>query len=151
MSRSWLRCRARTVTVKIESLDRKSFIVLRFEERGDDRLPSRRLAIESQLGDFSGHYDHVWVEQAQLERFVAEVKQLERTRRGSAALEAMSPEELLLRINVIDVTGRVAVTVQLRRQGYVGQKHQRFGVEGGFELEPSTLPALVRELSDLSK
>lgn len=136
--------------MKIESIDKKSFIALRLEERGDDRLPSRRLAIESQLGDFSGRYDQVWVEQAQLERFIAETTELERTRRGTATLQAMSPDEFLLHIKVIDAAGHVAVTVQIRRRGYVGQEHQRFGLEGGFELEPSTLPALVRALSDLA-
>src|SRR6266852_3304277 len=94
---------------KIESSDRRSFLVLLLEEMSQERFPSWRFAVEVQIGDFRGRYDQVWVEQAALERFLGEARDLERARRGSATLEAMSPDEFFLRIQSVDVAGHIAL------------------------------------------
>ena len=75
---------------------------------------------------------------------------MERTRSGSAMLEAMSPDEFFLRIQSVDAAGHIVLTTGLWRRQNLGGKPQRLGVEGSFEIDSSVLGSLIRGLLDLA-
>jgi len=139
------------MVVNIPSLDEQSFVLLRLEERAGEPVPSRRLAVETRLGSFAGGQQRAWVDDAVLDRFVADVEHLEQTRQGAATLHGMSTGAILLGIEVVDSAGHVVVTVRLGREEHVAGEHRRFGVEGSFEIDPTALPMIIRELSALAR
>src|SRR5687767_14406625 len=104
----------RKPSAKLSSSDQESSVLLRLEEVGSDDYPSRRLAVEATFGaHFRGRYDQVWVERSMFDRFLVDLAALERTRRGDASLEGMSPGDFFLHLRTIDSIGHVVVTVAL--------------------------------------
>jgi hypothetical protein len=110
----------------------------------------RRLSIGVNSKAFSGRNDRVWVQREVWERFVADLTALERRRRGSAQLVAMSPTDLSLSISTVDSAGHIAI------HGYVGDDartgagtwtHSQVGF--GIEIDPTALPALLEGVATL--
>jgi len=67
-------------------------------EQGQPHLPSAgdiKLSIRVECADFGGERA-TWISRGEWQRFLAEIDALERSRRGSATLEAMSPGALRL-------------------------------------------------------
>jgi hypothetical protein len=64
---------------------------------------------------FSGENPDVWISAEAARRFADDLAALERDRRGQAELRSMSPEELLLRVAVIDRAGHIGITGHLGR------------------------------------
>jgi hypothetical protein len=96
---------------------------------GDTRLS---VAIESQ--GFAGR-GSTWVEASRLAAFVAELRELEASRRGAAEVESISPGEFRLRVWATDRAGHVALAGRLSHGGQA--------LEFGFAFCPSELPGLV--------
>jgi hypothetical protein len=97
---------------------------------------------------FTGEVE-AWILRANWTTFSNQLETLERTRRGEALLESISPGELRLRIQSIDALGHMGVDGELAgsfhgdgRQRQV--VHLRFGL---VEFDPTMLPGLVAELA----
>lgn len=101
-------------------------------------------------GPFAGRNGSVWIRGDDWGRFLQALRELERTRRGEAGVEAMSPGEFRLVVIVTDRAGHVAA------EGWVGRRygarssvvHDR--VSFRVELEPTTLPLLVRQFEAIA-
>lgn len=134
--------------MKIESPTKRSFLLLSAEEDGMEPSPSRRLAVVMDIEGFRGSYDRVWVGGDERRIFLTQAEELERNRAGNALLEGMSPGEFRLELCVVDSAGHVEVRAALHvvRQGY---RRQNLRVEGEFELDPSELTTVVRNLRAL--
>jgi hypothetical protein len=80
-----------------------------------------------------------------LARFLVDLRELERTRRGEACVEAVNPGEVCLAIIVTDRAGHVAA------QGYVGRRFPgrdvllQDRVSFSIELNPTDLPFLIMQ------
>jgi len=102
------------------------------------------------LGDFVAAVD-TWIVAAAWDAFIAQVVQLERTRRGEAVLEGVPTHELHLRIAAIDRAGHMSVAGTLRTFYAAGAgSHRPSSVTlefGDVEFDPTLLPVLIRELS----
>ncbi|MBZ0287747.1 MAG: hypothetical protein K8I30_09045, partial [Anaerolineae bacterium] len=77
------------------------------------------LNVNVYVSGFSGQHNPVWCDLRDLNHFFNELKELERTRQGSATLESMSApseyNELLFRIYSTTRAGHMAVKVVLQR------------------------------------
>jgi hypothetical protein len=105
-----------------------------------------RVVVRARLLDFSGAAD-AWVLRDAWSEFLRQLRQLEQDRRGEASLLAISPEELRVRIFALDRAGHVGVEGELT--SFFIAKHDPRAASlkfGTIEIEPSALPALVREL-----
>jgi hypothetical protein len=115
-------------------------------ERAPQGLPLAgdvRVSVQVTLGEFSGRYDQVWLEEPSLRDFVEQLATVEKTRAGSVTLKSSSPDEFLLTIRSLGKLGHFAGEVFLRRYRYVDSTPWPVTVTGSFEVEP-TSPILVR-------
>ena len=83
---------------------------------------------------------------AECKNFLTQAEVLERTRQGAAVLESMSPDEFRLELRVFDRAGHVELATVLSIIKVGDRKTQHLGIHGGFELDPSGLPSLVKSL-----
>jgi hypothetical protein len=113
-------------------------------------MPCVSVQVDLASNGFCGTLEEVAFEHAELSRFLADLDHLERDRRGSAALSAMSPREFDLKIEVIDRLGHVLLTAELTRYLYeIGGRLAPHHVSVGFSLDPALLPAIVRDFREL--
>ena len=108
-----------------------------------------RLAVEVSAPGFRGRNGSAWVAGPAWERFLADLRQLERTRRGEASLTSMSPADLELRVCAVDRAGHILV------EGHVGDylraatRVREACVPFAISLDPSCLPAALAEFAAL--
>jgi hypothetical protein len=111
--------------------------------------PQRTLAVQLHAEGFSGRYAEVGIFTTELRDFVAALEHLERRRAGSAALHSMSPGEFTLAVAAVDRAGHMCVTASLRRLTFVAGELAQLAASVAFELDPSTLPAVVHSCRQL--
>ncbi len=92
---------------------------------------------------FSGSHSDVWLSQPDLAAFVKQLRIVVDSRKGTAKLEAMSPDEFSLELRATDSLGHYEVSVRLCRYQYSGPTHWLTAVSGGFEFEPDQLPSIL--------
>ena len=109
-----------------------------------------RVQVDIALGQFGGSYDSVWLEGPKLDEFVEGLVQLERNRSGEALLHSTSPDEFTLKLRSRDNLGHIVVEVALQRHQYSGPTYWPTKVSGGFELDPTELPVIVRQFQKLA-
>ena len=93
--------------------------------------------------NFSGSYDEVWLELAEMERFIMELEILDEKRNGNAKISSMSPEEFALEIRSSDSQGHMEIEAHLHRYQYNGSKRWPIFLKGGFETQPETIRQLI--------
>jgi hypothetical protein len=94
---------------------------------------------------------HAWVHFGELRAFAREIELLERTRRGSATLNSMSPGELVLTVAIADSAGHPVVRGQVGRHILgVNQEYLWCCVPFEMAFDPSLLPPLVEEFRGLA-
>src|SRR5437867_13186394 len=115
----------------------------------DRREDEEAFAARCSVGDFSGCNPRIWIDANDQHRFVTELQDLERDRRGEARVAAMSPEEFELGVRVVDSAGHVVVEGLIGKLQYFGQRHARLLFRFAFVLDPTRLPSLVRDVLEL--
>jgi hypothetical protein len=100
--------------------------------------------------EFQGRNARFGVDANVLRKFVSDLRELERVRRGEARLNsAMSPDTFDLTIRILDSAGHVAARATVGRWRYEGHQHCHFSVVVEFLVDPTTLPRLVIEAEGL--
>jgi hypothetical protein len=98
---------------------------------------------------FSGRHPGVWVSLQDLRSFLADLRSLERSRRGEARLSSMSPDALSLHIRITDPAGHVRVDAAISRTHY-GSDYELAAVRLGFAFDPSRLPTILTSFERLA-
>ncbi|MFL6234095.1 MAG: hypothetical protein ACJ76N_13250 [Thermoanaerobaculia bacterium] len=97
---------------------------------------------------FSGRNPSVCISRSDLATFLRDLQKLERTCRGEARLESISPGVLSVKISVIDGAGHTRTDVTVSRR-YLVEKFEHAVVSFGFSFDPSYLPGIVKAFSSL--
>jgi hypothetical protein len=119
----------------------KDYFELDLVSQKDEDLPSKGdayISIKLSSAGFSGE-NSLWVMSESICAFCRALMELEKTRRGSAVLESISPGELTLIIRNIDRAGHMGIE---GKTGYHVQRENSsafHSVEFGFEFDPSQL------------
>ena len=104
------------------------------------------VVVRVRLRDFSGAVD-AWVLRESWGNFLSQLRRLERDRTGEATLESMSPRELHLRVFALDRAGHMGVEGELRSYYSAAHRPEVTTLKfGAIEIDPTALPAFVREL-----
>jgi hypothetical protein len=116
----------------------------------DGRPADIRVAARVSTRGFEGTNESVWFLRADYDRFIEDLRVLERVRRGEARLCSMSPDEFMLHIYIRDRAGH------LSSAGFVGQSSfqpdgVRVDARIGFhiDIDPTLLPHLCGEFASL--
>jgi hypothetical protein len=127
--------------------DKKDYFELGVAMQEDEALPSRGdvyITVRVLSSGFSGE-NELWVDSKSVRHFCRSLVELEKTRRGSAELESISPGELKLKVSSLDRAGHMGIE---GRTGYLVQKGNfsaYHSVEFGFEFDPSQLLKAIRD------
>ncbi|HEY7727283.1 MAG TPA: hypothetical protein VID50_02405 [Candidatus Eisenbacteria bacterium] len=130
--------------------EHEQYVELERSSFGEPGTPADRdllLNIAVQVEGYSAA-DQAWVAAGEWRAFLTRLRDLERSRRGEAALEGASPRSLRLVFRSTDALGHMAV------MGHVGwDTPDGFSrrLEFGFRFDPSLLPALVRDFEALGR
>jgi hypothetical protein len=137
--------------IEIEIEDGGDRLTLTLTERsvgqgeGDTRLRVYAQCLGSEGNAFTGNVG-VWIDRSDAETFISALAALELSRRGSATLKSMSPDELLLEIAVVDSVGHVAARGHLRRHA---PGHRGGQIDFNLSVYPDSLPRLLRQARGL--
>jgi hypothetical protein len=128
----------------LRSPDRSEYIRFSLISFEPDVYPSVEVDVEAHTNGFSGHTS-AWLAHDAVTAFAEELNHFELTRKGSVQLVSMTPDELRLALSSMDASGHVLVEFAFRRYSFVGDRRRTAFAQlsGAFELEPSSLPALV--------
>ena len=107
------------------------------------------LALSVETVGFRGG-DLVWVEADDWTRFLAAFRELERTRRGSAELRSVMPEDCVIRFRILDPAGHVGVEGHLVRRGAPTHGPRSARLEFALEIDPGDLATALREFEGYS-
>ena len=105
--------------------------------------------VEASVGEFAGSNPNIFIAASELRQFGSNLRQLEHDRRGEARLKAMSPDEFELAVRVVDAAGHVTVNGLIGRLKYSENAHHDLRFMYSFELDPTGLPMLVRDVERL--
>jgi hypothetical protein len=112
----------------------------------DHALPGHNdayITLKVQSGGFAGHND-LWAQAESMSAFCRALVALNKTLKGEALLESISPGELVLKVFSCNSRGGLAVEGST---GYhiIGEGREYWhAVSFGFEFEPTQLSALVQ-------
>ncbi len=114
-------------------------------------LGDTRFAVRVRCGSFSAETT-AYIEAGGLSSFADELHRVEEARQGAAAVESMSPGELLLEVRIIDRAGHAAVLGQVGSWCFRGLDGPHWNVVGYcIRFCPSLLPQITREFRTLVK
>ena len=124
-------------------------------EVGNSQTPAAgdvRLGVSVAMDSFAGSYDQVWIAADEWRTFISSLRQLEYVRRGEAAVESMSPDEFVLRLQIMNAAGRLAVSgcLSIYHFGHPSGRTTRSRIEYHFGLDPSMLRVWVEAFASLS-
>jgi hypothetical protein len=126
----------------INSQDRAANLQIVPKEVNLDR--SIRCSVKFTSHGFNGNHRMVWFSREALERFAAELRNLEEERSGVVTLTAMSPEDFSLSLKVEDSAGHTYCTVSLSRRVPDFGRWLTLRVSGEFATDPSALAPTYR-------
>lgn len=130
--------------------DHEQFIEITRSARGRPGTPAAEdllLAIAVQVGGYSAA-DQRWIPIDSWRGFLAQLRELEKRRRGEAKLEGASARDLRLVFRSTDAVGHTAVTGHIGWDTPDGFTRR---LEFGFRLDPGQLPSLVRDFEGLER
>lgn len=135
--------------MKIESYDKKSDIIIEYVDCELERYPSVCVSIRVKDQDFVGFNKGVWLELDLLRKFINKLKALDSIRKGSAAIESMSPEEFQMTIETYDLSGHMILKYKISK--YVQIPNLKLiALSGGFELDSSMFSCLISDFVHLA-
>ena len=111
-----------------------------------------RLSVEVVSPAFRGRNNQVWIDRDVWQRFLSELRMLERDRSGNAELRSLSPADLDLCVAVTDRAGHVAVEGHLGQElpAITGRRSPETRVGFVIELDPPNLAVLLADFGALT-
>ena len=123
-------------------------------EEVDELSVGIRVRVSARWRSFEGA-ESVWIVTDEWLRFLAEVEQFERTLKGEANVEGMSPGELRLRFFPLDPAGHPGVEGEIGFRGFSGDFAHRLNTFSfrfsAIEIDPATFHRWVAWLRDRTK
>ena len=148
--RDELQSQRKAVNMSLLMSDAKASLELqRHAGASIDGFGDVQLAVRLVTARFQARNDTVWIAAAARDQFLAALNALEQSRSGEARLEAMSPHDLAMRVAAYDKAGHIVVRGHVGgavvEHDHVDTAHVPFSIE----IEPSTLPSFIDEMSRL--
>jgi hypothetical protein len=109
-----------------------------------------RLSATLRWHGFTALNRHLWVSAQAYDTFAFSLNELDRSRRGLASLSAMSPNEFLLVIEVVDLAGHVQARGHLANTVHDGRLNPfELRLPYSLDIDPSKLPKICKAVAAL--
>jgi len=132
--------------IKLSNSDGSSALELNLTTPANSPGPQNldaMVVLTAKSAGYTGHSD-AWVYAAALSRFCQDLMALEKSLRGEARLESLSPGELSLRIFAANSRGLLAATGAISFRTIGESQSFNHALEFGFEFEPMQLTNAIR-------
>jgi hypothetical protein len=104
-------------------------------------------------GGFAGEINSVWFSGEDIESFIKKLEQFDKNRQGSAELLNMSSgtstNPLEFKVFATDSLGHLAIRATLQKLIYFKDSYEISNVSVAFEIDPSSLPSIIRDFKKL--
>ncbi len=90
--------------------------------------------------------EQVWIEKWRIEKFIAELQELDITRNGTAVLESTSPNKFLCSISNLDNLGHLYLKVKMSNGEETGEYYK---LETGFEIDAGNIYGIINGFQEL--
>lgn len=104
-----------------------------------EHYPSHRIQIEITTENIKTDFNnYIWLSDADIEKFLIELDELDKSRKGDATLESMSPGEMALTFLPLDNLGHLSVSLRFVKDDRI-DKDYSFDVKVEFQIDPTSL------------
>ncbi len=135
------------MTIQNELGTRK--IELNISDSETVNYPSYRLKINLLTEELNAEFNRpIWIALTDLESFTDKLTKLDKTRIGDEKLKSMSPNEFYLRFRNIDNLGHLSVELKMEKVSSYQKDYSDF-IKVEFEIDPTTFPKIINELTEL--
>ncbi|WP_066506697.1 hypothetical protein [Rufibacter sp. DG15C] len=108
--------------------------------------PSYRLEVGLDTEIIKGSFrKHIWISLGDLENFISSLNELDKTRKGQAEIQGMSPGEFTLYFRAIDNLGHLAVGINLLEEDRIANDYS-YDIKVEFQVDPTILPSVISDL-----
>jgi hypothetical protein len=115
-----------------------------------EHYPSHKIEIKLQTENLRAHFDNfIWISDENVEAFVTQLDNLDKTRKGKATLTSMSPGEFELTFKPIDDLGHIAVGLLFNKQDRINHDYS-FEIKVEFQTDPTILPTVLKDIKRLA-
>lgn len=116
-----------------------------------EHFPSHHIEVRLETENLKGGFSNsIWLSDSDIEAFLIDLELLDSSRKGKAVLESMSPGELELVFKSIDNPGHLSVALQMVKEDPVNCDYS-YNIRVEFQIDPTSLPLVGRELEELIK
>ncbi len=110
-----------------------------------------RMSVSISSCGFTGHYDSVWILKDKFQEFLSQLKEVEEIRKGSARLDAMSPDEFQLVFHAVGPLGAIIVSGFLKRGFFHEDPPLPHSLEFAVEHDRDAFGTLVSSLASIAQ
>ena len=110
-----------------------------------EHYPSHRVQIEIETENIKADLNNfIWLSDSDIEKFLVELDALDKSRKGQAVLESMTPGEMKLIFRPIDTLGHLSVSLQFIKEDRANSDYS-YDVKVEFQIEPTSLTTVKNE------
>ena len=104
-----------------------------------EHYPSHRIKIDIETENIKAEFNnYIWLSDSDIEKFLFELDILDKSRKGQATLESMSPGEMTLTLKPIDVLGHLSASLRFIKEDRI-DKDYSFDIMVEFQIDPTSL------------
>jgi hypothetical protein len=105
-----------------------------------EHFPSHRIKINIETENIKADFNnYIWLSDSDIEKFLHELEILDKTRKGQATLQSMSPAEMTLTFEPIDVLGHLSASFRFLKDDRINKDYS-FDIMVEFQIDPTSLP-----------
>lgn len=113
--------------------------------------PSYHIQIKIETENIRTSFNnYIWLSEADIDKFLAELETLDKNRTGQAILQSMSPEEMELIFQTIDNLGHLSVACYYKKEDTIARDYS-YEIKVEFQIDPTTLINVRNEVLALIK
>lgn len=120
-------------------------------ESAREHFPSHKIEIKLATENLKSNFsNYTWISDADVETFISQLDNLDKTRKGKAILTSMSPGEFELSFKSIDNLGHITVGLIFSKQDRVNNDYS-YEIKVEFQTDPTILPDVINGIRELIK
>lgn len=134
--------------MKISSSNNSNWISITGMEMETEYVPGVCVSIEINtiLQVSFDATEQVWVEKWRIEKFIAELQDLDITRNSTAVLESTSPNKFLCSISNLDNLGHLYLKLKMSSDS---ESDEYYKLETGFEIDAGNISGIINGFQEL--
>jgi hypothetical protein len=104
-----------------------------------EHFPTHRVQIGIETENIKTDFNnHIWLSDTDIEKFLIGLDLLDRSRKGEATLESLSPGQMTLAFKSIDNLGHLSVSLRFVKDDRLNRDYS-FDIKVEFQIDPTSL------------